>query len=390
MPSLPRTVRALGFVSLFNDFSSEIVIRTLPLYLVNVLGAKTGIVGLIEGIADSTATILKLFSGWFSDKIGKRKPIVLCGYSLSAVTKPFLFFANSWLFVLAIRFADRVGKGLRTAPRDALIADSVDASARGKAFGFNRAMDPIGGILGLLVAATFIFYSKEAGTAITASIFQTLVIISIVPALIAVAILVAFVRDLPSHGRAALPSFSLRSFDPRFKRFILILVLFTLGNSSDAFLILRAHQSGMNLLTIFLMIAAFNFLSSVIAIPAGALSDRFGRRTIIISGWIVYAVLYAAFAFIQSPTQIWIVYTLYGVYYGLTEGVEKALVADLVPAKQRGTAFGIYNATIGVAALPASVIAGMLWQWFGFAASFIFGGALALIAALLLLLFVKK
>ena len=382
---LSKNVITLGFVSLFNDLSSEITIRTLPLYLANVLGAKTGIIGLIEGIADSTATILKIFSGWLSDTLQQRKNIVLGGYTLSACSKPFLFLASSWVVVLAIRFADRVGKGLRTAPRDALIADSTAPEHRGRAFGFNRMMDPIGGTLGLFIAAAFIFYSGNDSFHLTQSIFQTLVLISIVPAFISVLLILLFVRDIRSdHPRSAPPKFSFAGFDPRFKKFLGIVVLFTLGNSSDAFLILRAQSVGMNLFQIFLMIAFFNLVSSIVSHPAGILSDRLGRKRVIVIGWIVYSLIYAGFAFANEVAHIWILYVLYGLYYGFTEGVEKALVADFVPPDKRGTAYGLYNGAIGLMALPASVIAGLLWQFVGVSIPFIFGALLSLIAVMFL------
>ncbi len=387
---LSRNVIALSLVSLFNDCSSEITIRTLPLYLSNVLGAKTGIIGLIEGIADSTATILKIFSGWLSDKSGKRKNIVLAGYSLSSFSKPFLFFATSWVSVLLIRFADRVGKGVRTSPRDALIADSTEPELRGKAFGFNRMMDPIGGVLGLIVAGAIIFVSNASQTLVTQSIFRTLIIISIIPAFISVVLIIFFVRDIRSEKPAIAPNLSLKGFSPKFKKFLGILILFTLGNSSDAFLILRAQNLGMNLLQIFLMIALFNLISSLLSLPAGILSDKIGRQRVISFGWIVYGLIYLGFAFATSIMHVWILYVLYGMYYGFTEGVEKALVADIVAPYQRGTAFGIYNGAIGLAALPASVIAGLLWQTISPSAPFIFGAALSLVAVVFLNQLLKR
>lgn len=383
--SLSKNVITLGFVSLFNDLSSEITIRTLPLYLANVLGAKTGIIGLIEGIADSTATILKIFSGWLSDKLQRRKTIVLSGYSLSACSKPFLLLASSWVVVLVIRFADRVGKGLRTAPRDALIADSTALAHRGRAFGFNRMMDPIGGTLGLFIAAAFIFYSGYDSFTLTKPVFETLILISIVPAFISVLLILVFVRDIRSdQPTSASPKLSFAGFDQRFKKFLGIVVLFTLGNSSDAFLILRAQSIGMNLFQIFLMIAFFNLVSSIVSHPAGILSDRLGRRRVIIIGWIVYALIYAGFAFATEVVHIWILYVLYGMYYGFSEGVEKALVADFVPSDRRGTAFGLYNGAIGLMSLPASIIAGLLWQYVGVSIPFLFGASLSLIAVILL------
>lgn len=380
---LSQNVFVLGFVSFLNDFSSEITIRTLPLFLANALGVKASIIGLIEGVADSTATILKMFSGWFSDLVGKRKPLVIAGYSLSVLSKPLFYFANSWPFVLLLRFLDRVGKGVRTSPKDALIANSTDKQSQGRAFGYNRAMDPLGAVVGLLVAAAVVAFGKEAVTAMTRGTYQTLVLVAAVPALVSVLLVALFVIDDSSaEGRKAALNLSLRGFDWQFRIFLLIIVAFTLGNSSDAFLILRAQQLGLNLVQILLMLAMFNLVASLASYPAGALSDRIGRHKVIIAGWLVYGLIYLGFAFANANWQVWVLYTLYGLYYGLTEGVGKALVADLVPAEKRGTAYGLYNAAVGVAALPASFIAGLLWQKVSPAAPFLFGAALSLGAML--------
>lgn len=380
---LSQNVFVLGFVSFLNDLSSEVTIRTLPLFLANVLGVQASIIGLIEGVADSTATILKLFSGWFSDIVGKRKPLVIAGYGLSALSKPLFYFANSWPFVLVLRFLDRVGKGVRTSPKDALIANSTDEQSQGRAFGYSRAMDPLGAVAGLLIAAAVVAFGKEAVTAMTRGTYQTLVLVAAVPALVSVLLVAMFVIDDSSdRGSKGAPKLSLRGFDRQFRIFLVIIVAFTLGNSSDAFLILRAQQLGLNLVQILLMLAMFNLVASLASYPAGVLSDRIGRHKVIIAGWLVYGLIYLGFAFAGAGWQVWILYTLYGLYYGLTEGVGKALVADVVPGEKRGTAYGLYNAAVGVAALPASFIAGLLWQKVSPAAPFLFGAVLSLGAML--------
>ncbi len=387
---LSRNVFVFGFVSLLNDWSSEITIRILPLFLANVLGVKTSIIGLIEGVADSTATFLKMFSGWFSDKWGKRKPLVLAGYALSALSKPLFYFAGAWPFVLILRFIDRVGKGVRTSPKDALIADSTEAERQGRAFGYSRAMDPLGAVLGLLTAAGLISLGAHVVRTMTMGTFRMLVLLAAVPALLGVFLVILFIRDQAVSGeKRKPPRFSLKGYDRRFKVFLAITVLFTLGNSSDAFLILRSQQLGLSLVEILVMLALFNLLTTIVAVPAGILSDRIGRSRVIIAGWIIYGLVYLGFAFITRAWQVWGLYILYGAYYGATEGVGKALVADVVTASEkRGTAFGLYNAAVGISALPASLLAGLLWQAWGPSAPFLFGSALSLlsVAALAVLL----
>lgn len=387
---LSRNVFVFGFVSLLNDWSSEITVRILPLFLANVLGVKTSVIGLIEGVADSTATFLKMFSGWFSDKWGKRKPLVLAGYALSSLSKPLFYFANTWPFVLVLRFLDRVGKGVRTSPKDALIADSTEADRQGRAFGYSRAMDPLGAVLGLLTAAALIALGAHVVKTMTMATFRMLVLLAAGPALIGVLLVVLFIRDQAASGeKRKPPRLSLKGYDRRFKTFLAITVVFTLGNSSDAFLILRAQQIGLSLVEILVLLALFNLLTALVAVPAGILSDRIGRTRIIIAGWLIYGAVYLGFAFVTRAWQIWGLYILYGAYYGATEGVGKALVADVVTASEkRGTAFGLYNAAVGISALPASFIAGLLWQKWGPAAPFLFGAALSLaaVAALAVLL----
>ncbi len=390
---LPKNVFFLGFVSLFTDFSSEVAIRSLPLFLSNVLGVKASLIGLIEGIAESTATLMRLFSGWISDKIGKRKVLVTMGYGFSSFVKPFLYFATSWLHVLAIRFLDRVGKGIRTSPRDALIADSCLESERGKAFGFNKTMDPLGAVAGLTGAAFLVYYSQGGMINLTRATYQNLVLLAVIPGFISFFLLLGLVHDVSDvtpKAAEAKPGSETPRFDSNFKRYLAVMVFFTLGNSSDAFLMLRAQNLGMGIGEIFALLAAFNLVSSLFSYPAGKLSDKLGRKTLISIGWLVYAGVYFGFAIATSLVHIWGLYIVYGIYDGVTAGVEKAFVADLVPVRVRGTAYGLFNTAIGISALPSSLIAGILWQEIGPAAPFVFGAILAFMALIGLNMFVKK
>jgi MFS family permease len=387
---LPRNVWAVSLTSFFMDISSEMVINILPLFLSNVLGVKTNIIGLIEGIAEATASILKLFSGWLSDKMGGRKWLAVIGYALSAVSKPFFYFASSWGWIAGVRWADRVGKGIRTAPRDALVADSVTKETRGLAFGFHRAADTAGAMLGLIIALAVVGMAQSNALDLTQSTFQLVVLISLLPAFLAVISLVVGAKDVPVTSQRAMPKFSLRNMGKPFMVFLVIVSIFTLGNSSDAFLVLRAQSLQLTVTDILLMLVMFNLIYTLISTPAGSLSDRIGRQRLIIGGWLVYALIYIGFALAQSGWQVWMLYVAYGLYYGMAYGTANALVADLVPENLRGTAYGTYNAVLGILAFPASLIAGILWQgvgsWGGFgpSAPFLFGGTLALIAALLM------
>jgi len=389
LKALPRNVWAVTATSFLTDISSEMVLNLLPLFLANVLGVRTGVIGLIEGIAETTASLLKVFSGWFSDRLGRRKALAVLGYGISTLSKPFLYVATSWWEVLAVRFADRVGKGVRTAPRDALVADSTTEHHRGLAFGLHRAGDTAGAMAGLLIALGVVWAAQAGSVTLARSTFQRLVLISIIPAALAVCVLALSAHDVPVKERRTAPPLTLRGFDAPFRRFLFVVVLFTLGNSADAFLVLRAQERGLSVVGVLGMLATFNLVYAAISGPAGALSDRVGRRRLIVGGWLVYSLLYLGFALAAAAWHIWLLYALYGIYYGAVEGTVRAFVADIVPSERRGTAYGVYNAAVGLAALPASLIAGLLWQgvgaWQGFGprAPFLFGAALALIAVLL-------
>ena len=393
---LPRNVWAVGFTSFFMDISSEMVLNIVPLFLSNVLGVPTSIIGLIDGIAEAIASILKLFSGWLSDKMGGRKWLAVIGYALSAVSKPFFYIASSWELIGGVRWADRVGKGIRTAPRDALVADSVTPKTRGLAFGFNRAMDKAGAVLGILIAALAVWLSQKNNLDLSKPTFQTIVLISLVPAFLAVLSLTIGAKDVPVKGVRAAPKFSLRGMGKPFYIFLVIVSIFTLGNSADSFLVLRAQNLGMSIIGILIMLAVYNLVITLVSTPAGSLSDRVGRRKLIVGGWLVYAAIYFGFALAQQTWQVWLLYVVYGLYFGMAFGTANAMVADLVPENLRGTAYGTYNAVIGLLAFPASFIAGILWQglgsWHGLgpSAPFLFGGSLALIAALLMAFWMPK
>jgi MFS family permease len=388
--TLPRNVWAVSLTSFFMDISSEMVINILPLFLSNVLGVKTNIIGLIEGVAEATASLLKVFSGWLSDRLRARKWLAVGGYALSTLAKPFFYFANSWGAVAGVRWADRVGKGIRTAPRDALVADSIDEHHRGLAFGFHRAADTSGAGLGLLIALGVIWLAQAGGMELTRATFQTVVLISLIPAFLAVLSLAVVARDVPVTTRPKMPKFALRSLGRRFCTFMIIVGLFDLGNSSDAFLVLRAQERGLSVIGVLGMLITFNVVYTLVSAPAGSLSDRIGRRRLIVGGWLVYAAIYLGFALAGTGWHVWVLYAIYGLYYGLAYGTTKAMVADIVPEELRGTAYGTYNAVLGILDFPASLIAGLLWQgagrWEGFgpSAPFFFGGAMALLAAVLM------
>ena len=387
--SLPLNVWILTATSFLTDVSSEMIVYLVPLFLANVLNAGTAVIGLIEGLAETTASLMKIYSGALSDKLGKRKWITVIGYGLSTIAKPFMYFAGTWQGVLGVRVADRLGKGIRTAPRDALVAGSIDEKQRGLAFGLHRAGDTAGAFFGLLIAAVIVWLTEKGAADLTRSTFRIAVLVSIIPAVLAVVVLAIGARDVATSGKSTASILSLKGMDNRFKMFMLVLVLFTLGNSSDAFIILRAQERGLDVLQIMLMLMTFNLIYSVLAGPLGALSDRVGRRRLIIFGWISYGLVYLGFALSHTGWEIWTLFGFYGIYYAATEGSAKALIADLVPADRHGTAYGLYNAAIGLTAFPASAIAGLLWQgafgWHGFgpAAPFFFGAGLALLAGVL-------
>ncbi len=385
---LPGNVLALSVVSLLNDTSSEIIYPLLPVFLFMTLGASPFLIGLIEGFSESAASILKLFSGYLSDRFQKRKAFVFFGYSLAAVMRPLLAFVTTWQHVLFLRMADRTGKGLRGAPRDALIAASVPASERGFAFGFNRAADHLGAVIGPVIAFVLLSFIAADPESPTARDYQHVFLFASIPVLIGIFVIAFFVKDekRPVREFDAMPiKFSLREFDGNFHRFLAVIALFTLSNSTDAFLLLRAEQSGVAPAMLPLLWMVLHFSKVLSSLIGGSLSDRIGRKKLIAAGWIVYAAVYLGFAFVWAEWQAWALFVIYGVYFGLVEGAEKALVADLVEDEKRGTAYGFYNLAFGITVFPASLLFGFLWNYYGAAAAFATSSVISAAAAVLLM-----
>ena len=383
---LNSNVFFLGIVSLLTDVSSEMIFTLVPLFLSNVLKTPFTIIGLVGGLSESVDAIFRIFSGWFSDKIGKRKLLAVSGYSISTIAKPFMYLASTWGAVLAVRFSDRVGKGVRTSSRDAMIADSVSAGERGKSFGFHRAMDTSGAVLGLAIATLIIYLVQGEGIKLSLETYQWIVVVGVVPAILAVLVLLTLVKERrqpPSGGVSSQPGLKkIGGFDARFKIFLVIMAVFTLGNSSDFFVILRAQNLQISLIQVVLMNVLFNVTYAIISLPAGMLSDKWGRRRVITLGWFIYALVYLGFALASSAWQIWLLFACYGIYYGVVGGAARAFVADLVPAEKRGTAYGLYHGVVGFSLLPASLIAGWLWDAVNPAAPFYLGAGLAFLAML--------
>jgi len=396
-----RNVFFLGVVSFLTDVSTEMIFTLVPLFLLNVLRVGMPVIGFIEGVAEGTASLLKVLSGWLSDRLGRRKGLAVFGYSVSTLAKPFLYFATIWGVVAAVRFVDRMGKGIRTSPRDALVADSAPPEEMGKSFGFHRGMDTAGAVIGLAVAAMVVYVVQRGGLELTRDAFQTIVLIGIAPAVLAVLVLLFFVRErgkgadsrgvsCSANGQPSGAVETKRGFDFRFKLFLAAVVVFTLGNSSDAFLILRAQDLDFSVPQILLLFVAFNLVYALSALPAGLVSDRLGRKRVIVVGWSIYALAYLGLAVVSAAWQVWLLFALYGLYYGVAEGVSRAFVCDLVPAERRGTAYGLYHTAVGLSLLPASLIAGWLWHLIGPEAPFFFGAAMAGAAVLGLVLLVRE
>jgi MFS family permease len=388
---LPRNVFAIGLVSLLNDASSEIIYPLLPIFLAQSLGASARAIGTIEGLAESISSLLKLFAGYLSDRLAKRKLLVVAGYSVASLARPLLAFAQTWTQVLAIRLTDRIGKGIRTAPRDAMIADTVRVEQRGIAFGFHRAMDHAGAVVGPLIGYVLVIIFVANARSPTTGEFSKIFLAASVPALLAVLVAIFFMRESPQHVSpgSEIKKLSLRGFDSNFKRFLLVLALFTLSNSSDSFLILRAMDSGVSIAVVPLLWAAHHGMKVLSSLFGGDLSDRLGRKRLIVAGWVLYAAVYAGFAFATHQASLWVLFLVYGIYFGLVEGAEKALVADLVRPEQRGTAYGLYNLAFGVTVFPASFLMGMIWDWKGPTVAFLVSAVMGATAAMLLLIFVR-
>jgi MFS family permease len=395
---IKKNVFVLGLVSFFTDISSEMLYPIIPIFLTTVLGAPMSVVGVIEGIAESTASILKVISGWLSDKSGKRKPYVIYGYSLSTISKPLLAFAATWHFVLIARFLDRFGKGLRSSARDALIADSTEVQYRGKAFGFHQGLDTLGAVIGPLFALLFLYLLDEK--------YQLIFLIAFIPALISVVLLFFFVSEKKGEKKEGI-QFKLSDFSREFRIFLLITLIFALGNSSNAFLILRANNifeisdgipsiikstfgSMAVLAIVVLTYVVYNITYSLSSMPAGMLSDKIGRRNVMVGGFLIFSLVYLGFALANEGYQVWILFAVYGFYMAMTEGVSKAFVVDMVSPDKRGTAIGLYYTATGLLALASSIIAGLLWDMVGVSAPFLFGSAAAFVAAVMMMVWLPK
>ena len=380
---ISKNVFALGLVSFFNDIASEMIYPIVPIFLTSVLGAPVAIVGLIEGIAESTASILKVVSGWLSDKFQRRKPFVVAGYSFSAISKIILSLAFSWLFVLIARFIDRFGKGTRTSARDALIAESSENSVRGRAFGFHRALDTLGAVVGPMVALLAIHFLDNN--------FRLIFFLAFIPAFIGILLLLFFVKEKKKEANSSSTfHFNWHNLDPSFKIFLLISFIFALGNSSDAFLILRAQNLGLSISMVVLVYVLFNFTYAIFSMPAGIISDRIGPKKVLLTGFLLFSALYLLFGLAHSSFLLWFLFPVYGMYMALTEGVGKAYISNLVPLEKIGTSFGAYQTTIGLCTFFASLIAGILWTYIGVMAPFLFGSIMAAISALLFVILEKK
>lgn len=372
---LGRNVLALGTVSFFTDVASEMMYPLLPVFLASVLGASASFIGVIEGAAESVAALLKLASGWWSDRVQSRKGLVMAGYVIASVVRPFTAATHTAAQVLGIRVTDRIGKGIRSTPRDALIAESVDPSIRGRAFGFHAAADNAGAVVGPLIAFAVLY---EWHTPL-----RTVFWLTAIPGALAVLVLWIFVRDVPHPvTHAGRPQLFGSDLPVRFWGYLATVFVFTLGNSTDAFLLLRANQLGVPIALAPVLWALLNFIKSTTGTYGGGLSDRVGRKPLIIGGWLLYAAVYLAFGLAHTAWQAWALFAAYGVFYGMTEGTEKAMVIDMVPSQRKGTALGWYNLAIGIGALPASLIFGAVWDRAGAPAAFALGAGLAFIASI--------
>jgi len=376
---LPRTVVALGFVSLFNDLSSEIVVPLIPILLATVLGAGPVALGIVEGVADAVAAFLKLWSGRRSDVLGgRRKGLTLTGYLVSNVARPLLGLAGSWWMVLLLRSLDRVGKGLRTAPRDALVVDATPPEIRGYAFGFQRALDNGGAVGGSLIAAVVLAWSHVS--------LAHMILLSAIPGLIAILFLALGVQDAPRKAAAPSASAPLRwsALGLRMRRYLMVIAVFTLARASETFILLLGHERGAPTVELLVLWAALSCAKSVTSVAGGKLADRFPRGTVIVTSWTAFAAAFTLFALFPGQLELWLITVAYGLFMGFGEGAERAVISDFAAAEERGTAFGWYNLVLGLAAIPAGLLFGGVWHYLGAAAAFLMAAALAAIAVVLL------
>lgn len=385
-----------GLTSLLTDVSSEMIFNLIPLYLTNVLGAPVSVVGLVDGVAEGADAVFRMLSGWLSDKIGKRKVLAVAGYSISTLSKPFLYLANAWGGVMAIRFADRLGKGVRSSSRDALIADSVSPEERGRAFGLHRTMDTAGAFIGIIITVLVVWFALGAGTKdLTMGVFKGLALGAVIPGVLAVVLMQLLVHDVKQANPTAVARFPLSGVRGAFKRrfwiVLAILAVFNLGSMPANYsVILRARNVGTPLIQVLLMLVLFNAIYALGAMPMGILSDKLGRRRVLALGWLVYALTYIGFALSSAVWQVWLAFAFLGVYMAMVDGVSRAFVADMAPAEKRGTAYGLYYCVVGVSVLLGGIIGGEVWDRIGPAATFYLGAALAFLAMLGIMTLVKE
>ena len=378
---------ALGIVSFFTDISSEMIYPVIPLFLSSVLKATATSIGLIEGFAEATASLLKVFSGYLSDRIRRRKALILTGYTVSNVVKPLMGLSTRWWHVLVGRFLDRVGKGIRTSPRDALIAESTQSGATGMAFGFHRTLDTLGAILGPLTAYLILKFNSEG--------LRTIFYLTAIPGAIAIFVLIFFVREkhrAEATERRTSQALSFRGFPAQFYILLVFTVIFAIGNSSDAFIILRLRNIGFSESNTIMLYLIFNVSYALLATPLGALSDKIGKKFILGAGYLVFAAVYISLALIKHEymNYAFLILIVYGIYYAMTEGVGRAVVSDFVPSERLGTAYGLYHTLMGLSLLPASVIAGLLWDKIAPSAPFYYGAVTSFIAGVGILLLLKR
>lgn len=374
---VPKNVLVLGIVSLFNDIASEMIYPIVPIFLTSVLGAPVAVVGFIEGVAEATASLMRLATGYLSDKIQKRKVFVVWGYSFSAVSKLLIGLATSWYFVLFARFIDRVGKGIRTSARDSLLLQSATGKNKGFIFGFHRAFDSAGAVLGPIAALILLALLKEN--------IRLIFFLAFIPSFFGVILLIFLVGEKKQERLEKFKfSFKWKTLNPSFKLFFIISMLFALGNSSDAFLILRSKNLGLTTTLVILAYVTYNLSQTIFSTPAGQLADKIGARKVYAYGLIVFAFVYSAFALVNNPFWIWILFPIYGSYIAFTDGVSKAYISEFIDQRESGTYFGMYQTGIALTSFLASFIAGILWSVVSPSATFFYGAGLALLAFLVL------
>jgi len=375
----------LRISQLFADISAEMVYPIIPLYLTSAFGATPALIGMIEGIAESLASLLKVFSGYITDKYNKKKPIAFGGYATGLIYKVALIVATSWGGILGARVIDRIGKGIRTAPRDVMVSESVDSDQMGAAFGIHKALDMAGSAIGIFIA--YLLLSRAQG----AFDYKNLFLVSIIPAFLSLAIFPLIKEEKEKRSIQEREPFwkNMKKLDGQLKLYLLVVFLFTLGNSSNAFLLLRARSVGFNDTSVILLYFIYNITASLLAIPLGKRSDQVGRKRLLVAGYIVFAIVYMGFAFAFNKTFMVALFVLYGVYTAMIAGVERAFIAEISPRELKGTMLGLHSTIVGIALLPASSIAGVLWTSFGAEIPFLFGACLSLIAAVVLIVLMK-